>query len=367
MRRKILLMAGFSLILLVMCQAGYSDDSEPNGIVGATSVSSHMLDGIEAANLTYVAAVDQIAVCGKTRGGKGPPHGVEIRLISSKDMSLVWQIKIQKQGCIGLSNSSSGKTLVAYCLNEKLMETIHVYDLTPGGLSVKQKEISKGLVFANPHTHTDAKCVIAFLEDGGTVLQAVDVLDDKMPRAVDTEWEYLSLSPAVVSHQGTRIAIGRHWRGKAEFTLGIWELSGEQLRVVTLPDAGSVSAVGFSPDGSAVVTGTSVGKVHVWKVKNDSPITEREFELPTSYAGRKISDVRFSSDSRFITAKVGMHRIVGWDTDTAKIRFVIYHKFLNGYTWLDRPDAIATVGDETNGHSELKVWKLSSGDGEQTK
>jgi len=363
MRRSILWMAGFSLILLAMCQAGYSDDSEPNGIVGATSVSSHMLDGIEAADLTYVAAVDQIAVCGKTRGGKEPPHGVEIRLFSSKDMALVSQTKIQRQDGIGLSNSSSGKTLVADCL-KGLVCTFYVYDCTPSGLSlVRQKDLGNDLIFAIPHTHTDAKCVIAFLEDGGTVLQAVDVLDDKMPRAVDTEWDYRALFPAVVSHQGTRIAIGRHWRGKAEFTLGIWELSGKQLRVATLPDAGSVSAVGFSPDGSAVVTGTSVGKVHVWKVTNDSSITEREFKLPTSYAGRKISDVRFSSDSRIVTASVGMHRIVGWETNTAKIRFVIYHEFLNGYTWLDRQDAIATV----NGDSELKVWKLSSGDDVQIK
>ena len=53
-----------SISLLAMCHAGYSDDSATDGMIGATLVSTRMLNGLGATRLAYVAAVDQNAVCG---------------------------------------------------------------------------------------------------------------------------------------------------------------------------------------------------------------------------------------------------------------------------------------------------------------
>jgi RNA polymerase sigma factor (sigma-70 family) len=150
-----------------------------------------------------------------------------------------------------------------------------------------------------------------------------------------------------VSPDGKQVAVGR------EGEVQLWDVASGR-EGATLPHAGTVWAVAFSPDGQALATGSKDGAAKLWDAA-----TGRERKALDGHQDN-VNAVAFSPDGKFLATGSFDKTIRLWDVATGKEHAVLkgHQAAITAVAFSPDGKALASAGGFAK---TVKLWEVESG------
>lgn len=165
------------------------------------------------------------------------------------------------------------------------------------------------------------------------------------------------------SPDGNRVVSGSHDR-----TVRIWDRESGNCVVGPLDATSSVNSVAFNHDESRVVTGSDDGCVRIWNANTGA---RQQVLSTTSFYNGVVESVGFSPDgSRVVSAKNAQVNI--WDAETGMLQTVLHHPLeLVGSAGVSRgnvlfvtfsPDGsrVVSVSESKNQEGVVRIWNVAT-------
>jgi WD40 repeat protein len=171
--------------------------------------------------------------------------------------------------------------------------TVQVWDAASGEEQLALRGHERGIVAAG-FSPDGARIVSGSWDD---TVRLWDAASGKELRVLRGGHEGWALSDARLSRDGARIVSGAGpILGGEDSTVRLWDAASGEEQLVLRGHEGSVLAVGFSPDGARIASGSSDGTVRVWFVgKEDAALVAHACEsLPRDLSSAAIE--RFNLD-----------------------------------------------------------------------